>query len=218
VGEVGGRRRRARALQVRGRGHAQAAVVGQAQPDQAGIGQVAHPHRAVHPSFTMSTMRSERFSETLTSGARQGTAARARHVPATEACRRVIRRWPRPSRRPPRPWLPRSRTPAAGAGSPRGRRCLVGERHPARRAHQQLDPEPRLERVEPPADDGGATPSAWAACVRLPRWATATNDSICLNLSMRGRGSPRRPCARGGATAIARRGTPFQFCLKVINQ
>ena len=31
----------------------------------------------------------------------------------------------------------------------------------------------------------GATPSAWAAAVRLPLAATATNDSICFSRSIR---------------------------------
>jgi hypothetical protein len=39
--------RRAMALQVGGRGHAQAAVVGQAHADQRRIGQIAHAHGAV---------------------------------------------------------------------------------------------------------------------------------------------------------------------------
>jgi hypothetical protein len=63
--------------------------------------------------------------------------------------------------------------------------ALMREADAPRGAHQQLDAQPLSSSASSRRPMmAGATPSALAAAVRLPRVATDTNDSSALSLSM----------------------------------
>lgn len=151
--QLGGVTRNAGPPQVGRCGHAQAAVVGQAHADQAGVAQVAHPHRAVeafiddvhHPVAEVERHAHVRMP-------RQEVRHQRRHVAAAEAGRGGD------------PQM------AAGLDAARGDAgfgivelgeqalavfqegaAFMRQAQAAGGAQQQLHPEPGFQRVQPPA-------------------------------------------------------------------
>jgi hypothetical protein len=178
--------RRARALQVGRGGHAQAAVVGQPRADQAGVGQVAHAHRAVEAlvdDVDHAVAEVERQAQVGMLG--QEARHQRRHVAAAEAGRRRDAQ------------MAAGLEPARADGGlgvgQRGQQALavLQEGLPSgvsvsRRVvrSSSLTPSRASSASSRRPMTAGATPSAWAAAVRLPLAATRTKDSICLSLSM----------------------------------
>ena len=141
--------------QVAGRRHAEPPVVGQAQADQGRIGHVADPHRAVEALAGQVDHPVAEVERQAHLGMRAAEPRQQRrHVPPAEARRRGD------------PQMAAGPHPAgtdAGFGiGPVGQQplcvfqesgALVGQRQPPGGAHHQLDAEPRLQRVQPPAHD-----------------------------------------------------------------
>ena len=148
--------RRAVALQVFGRGHAQAPVVGHAHAHQRRVGQVAHAHGAVKAlgcqvHHTVAEVERERHCGLLG----QEPGHQGRHVAAPKACRG------RDAQMAVGPHAP-GRHAGLGIGHV-GQQALavfeeggafVREADAPRGAHQELDAQVLLQCIEPPPHDG----------------------------------------------------------------
>ena len=139
-----------------------------------------------NPSLAMSTTRSDRFSDTLTSGCwamKRGTSGATWRRPKPAGA--VTRRWPLA-------FTPPALTLASALARSVSRRwqssrnalpsCVRVMRRVVRTSNFTPRRSSRASMRRPIT--AGATPSARAVAVRLPLVATVTKDSSCLSLSM----------------------------------
>ena len=139
------------------------------------------------PSAPISTMRSDRFSEMVTSGWMSrncGTSGATWRRPNPAGA--VIRKWPL-AFTPPSVTLASALATSARMRWHCSKNALPSWVRLIRRVvrSNSLTPKRSSSASSLRPMMAGATPSASAAAVRLPRVATDTNDSSCLNLLMR---------------------------------
>ncbi len=148
--------RRTAQAQVLGRGHAQAPVLGQAHADQRGVGQIAHPHRAVEPLGGQVDHAVAQIERDRDIGMQLAIARhQRRHVAPPETGRRgdaQVAAGLHAARRYAGLGVRELHQQALAVFQESA--ALVRERDAPRGAHQQLDAEPLLQRIEPAPHDG----------------------------------------------------------------